>query len=307
MLLAAAFLALSPLPTSNQISARPELVEGLPLPFAAEEKGSPSTSSGQSALGGNAGQLPIHQSRLLPLPDSAIAYIPASAGPHPPLLVLLHGAGHRQLEMVQHFEAQADARGIILLAPDSRGITWDAVSVGEEPPSPDSPLANRLTHRFGDSADAKRVEAAIAALAKTVPVDRARTVLAGFSDGATFALAMGMSRAHPFAALIAWSPGIAIRTANPVRGRKVFVSHGRADPVLKFQVTCAEIVPLLQSEGAAVTFVPFDGGHDAPVWLKDTFLDAVFGRVAGSQARPLPAEVERCRGAKAEVPKLGVR
>jgi predicted esterase len=105
---------------------------------------------------------------------------------------------------------------------------------------------------------------------------------------------MGMSRDHAFDAVIAWSPGIAIRTQNPARGRRVFVSHGRSDPILKFDVTCGEIVPLLKEEGAAVTFVAFDGGHDAPVWLKDMFLDAVFGRVAGSEAPPLPPRPAAC-------------
>jgi len=267
MLLAAAFLALSQI---AQAPARPEPVEG----------------------------------RLLPLPDNAIAYIPASAPAHAPLLVLLHGAGRANAVMVQHFEAEADMRGLVLLAPVSRGVTWDAVSIAEEPPSQDSPLANRLSHRFGSSADARRVEAAIAALEKQVAVDPKRVVLSGFSDGATFALAMGMSRDYPFAAVIAWSPGIAIRTEDPAHGRRVFISHGRADPILKFQTTCSEIVPLVQSEGATVTFLPFDGGHDAPVWLKDTFLDAPFGRVAGSQAHALPTTVEKCAGAKAEVPKL---
>ena len=241
---------------------------------------------------------------LFPLAQDAVAYIPASAPAHPPLLVLLHGAGRERLLMVQHFEAQADKRGIVLLAPTSRGVTWDSVMDAEAPLSEDSPLANRQSHRFSESGDAKRVDAAIAALSKIVPVDRARTVLAGFSDGATFALAMGMSRAHPFAALIAWSPGIAITTADPARGRRVYISHGRTDPILSFATTCGEIVPLLQSEGAAVTFLPFAGGHDAPAWLKDTFLDAVFGRVAGSQAVPLPATVERCARPKAEVPRL---
>jgi len=269
MLLAAAFLALSQAPAVAQ------------------------TTTAQTAAG-----------RLLALPQDAVAYIPASAPAHPPLLVLLHGAGHRQLEMVQHFEAEADARGIVLLAPVSRGITWDAVSIAEEPPSQDSPLANRLSHRFGTSADARRVEAAIVALEKIVPIDPTRITLSGFSDGATFALAMGMSRDYPFASVIAWSPGIAIRTEDPAHGRRVFISHGRADPILKFQTTCSEIVPLVQSEGANVTFLPFDGGHDAPVWLKDTFLDAAFGRVPGSQAHALPTTVEKCAGAKAEVPKL---
>jgi predicted esterase len=236
----------------------------------------------------------VQQPGLFPLPDDAVAYVPKSAGPNPPLLVLLHGAGHRQAEMVQHFEPEADKRGIVLLAPDSRGVTWDKVLDAEAPLSVDSPISNAQSHSFGRTPDANRVEKAITDLARILPVDRARTVLAGFSDGATFALAMGMSRDHAFAAVIAWSPGIAIRTENPARGRRVFVSHGRQDPILKFEVTCGEIVPLLKSEGAEVTFVPFDGGHDAPVWLKDTFLDAVFGPVAGSEARPLPARPAVC-------------
>jgi predicted esterase len=196
--------------------------------------------------------------------------------------------------MLEHMEGEADARGIVLLAPASRGISWDSVLAAEEPPSPGSALANARARRFTGSEDANRVEAAIAALARQVPVDRARTVLAGFSDGATFALAMGMARSHAFAAVIAWSPGIAIRTTDPAHGRKVFVSHGRRDPLLRFDETCGEIVPMLQSEGAAVTFLPFDGGHEAPAGVKDAFLDALFGRVAGSLAMPLAVKAETC-------------
>lgn len=236
--------------------------------------------------------------RLIPLPGAAVAYVPSSAPAHPPLLVLLHGAGHHQAEMVEHFEAEADERGIVLLAPDSRAATWDKVLDAEAPLSVDSPISNEQSHSFGRTPDADSVEKSIADLARVVPFDRSRVVLAGFSDGATFALAMGLSRAYPFAAVIAWSPGIAIRTENPDRGRRVFVSHGRQDPVLKFEVTCGEIVPLVKSEGAALTFLPFDGGHDAPVWLKDTFLDAVFGRVPRSNAVPLPAAVSECVGAR---------
>ena len=220
------------------------------------------------------------QSRRLALADGAVAYIPASAGPNPPLLVLLHGAGHRQAEIVEHFEAEADKRGILLLAPDSRGITWDKVLDAEAPLSVDSPIANQQSHSFGRTPDADHVESAISGLAKILPFNRARIVLAGFSDGATFALAMGMSRRYPFEAVIAWSPGIAIENEDPARGRPVFISHGRQDPILKFEVTRSEIVPLVQSEGALVRFVAFDGGHDAPTWLKDEFLDAAFAASA---------------------------
>lgn len=243
-----------------------------------------------------------HQPHILTLSNEAIGYVPASAGPRPPLLVLLHGAGRRADRMIERLAAEADARGIVLLAPTSIGMTWDTVSRAEEPQSPSSTLANSLARRFSSSHDADRVEAAIAALAKTVPVDRARTVLAGFSDGATFALAMGMSRNHPFSAVIAWSPGIAIETVSPAHGRKVFVSHGRQDPVLSFNTDCAEIVPLVQSEGAAVSFLPFKGGHEMPEIAKDAFLDAVFGPVPGAPVHPLPARVERCMNARPDVP-----
>jgi len=246
--------------------------------------------------------LSVHQARILSLPDDAIGYIPANVGPHPPLLVLLHGAGRRGDRMIERLADEADARGIVLLAPTSRGPTWDAVSRAEEPPSPDSMLANSLAHRFGSSRDADRIEAAIAALAKLVPVDRGRTVLAGFSDGATFALAMGLSRSHPFSAVIAWSPGIAIETASPAHGRRVFVSHGRQDPVLSFNTDCTEIVPLVEGEGARVSFLPFDGGHEMPEIAKDAFLDATFGPLPGAPPHPLPAKVERCMSPIPDVP-----
>jgi predicted esterase len=257
-----------------------------------------SQPTAQAAAVPAAGAL-VRHARLFALPGGAVGYVPVTAGPHPPLLVLLHGAGHRQAEMVEHFEPEADERGIVLLGPDSRGVTWDKVLDAEAPLSVDSPIANAQSHSFGRTPDADRVEKAIADLAKILPVDRSRTVLAGFSDGATFALAMGMSRDHPFEAVIAWSPGIAIRTENPARGRRVYVSHGRDDPILKFGVTCSEIVPLVKSEGADLTFLPFDGGHDAPVWVKDAFLDAVFGRAGDSQARPLPAGAGPCVGGDA--------
>ena len=236
----------------------------------------------------------VHQSHLFGLPDGAVGYVPASASAHPPLLVLLHGAGHRQAEMVEHFEPEAaqarnrPPRPQLTRRHLGQGARRRGAAVGR------FPIANAQSHSFGRTPDADRVEKAIGAMARILPVDRARTVLAGFSDGATFALAMGMSRDHAFAAVI--DRGNRDPRRNPARGRRVFVSHGRSDPILKFAVTCGDIVPLLKSEGAEVTFVPFDGGHDAPVWLKDTFLDAVFGPVAGSEARPLPEGSGVCVG-----------
>lgn len=227
-------------------------------------------------------------SRLLTLPEEALAYIPASAGPAPPLLVLLHGGGRRPGWLIGQLEAAADARGIVLLAPASRGATWDVIGLARAAaPDPFGFSDPDGGYRFTRTGDSDRVERAIAALGKSVPVERARTVLAGFSDGASFALALGMARAQPFAAVIAWSPGIPIRAAAPARGRQVLISHGRSDRVIAPEIECNAIVPLLESEGAEVSFFAFDGGHQLSPPLTTLFLDATFGTAVRRQS-PAP-------------------
>lgn len=238
---------------------------------------------------------PAAQSHQLALPDEATAYVPATAGPNPPLLVLLHGAGRGSLDMIRKFAPQADKRGIVLLAPTSRGTTWDLITSALRPKGPGSAIDEKMHRHFGRSRDTDRVESAIAALRKAVPFDRSRTVLAGFSDGATFALAMGMQRAYDFSAVIAWSPGIPIESEQPARRRRVFVSHGRQDPTLHFEVDCNEIVPLLRDEGALVSFYAFEGVHEVPKAVVEAFLDASFGPAPGAAAHPLPPTPGACR------------
>ena len=236
------------------------------------------------------------QGRTLNLPDEALAYVPANAGPTPPLLVLLHGAGRASGDMIRKFAPEADRRGIVLLAPTSRGVTWDVIAINSKPPAPGSVFDERFRHVFTSTRDSERVDQAIDALGKVVPIDRKRTALGGFSDGATFALAIGMSRYSDFSAVIAWSPGIPIENPTPARGRRVFVSHGRQDTVLSFDDDCDEIVPLLKNEGAVVTFLPFDGGHEVPKSAEGAFLDAVFGPAPGAPPpAPLPAVPAQCR------------
>src|SRR5689334_10986909 len=46
---------------------------------------------------------------------------------HPaPLLILLHGATQRA-RLFERITPMADSAGVVILAPDSRGYTWDAV------------------------------------------------------------------------------------------------------------------------------------------------------------------------------------
>lgn len=60
---------------------------------------------------------------------AGLVFVPASYRPdHPaPLALLLHGAGGRGADMVMLFRRQAEARGVILVAPDSIEESWDVV------------------------------------------------------------------------------------------------------------------------------------------------------------------------------------
>jgi phospholipase/carboxylesterase len=93
-------------------------------------------------------------------------------------------------------------------------------------------------------------------------------VLGGFSQGAMVASDLAFTTSDEIAALVllsgtpvdeaTWRRGFARR-----RGLRVFVSHGRADPVLSF-AAAERFQRELADAGLAVTWVPFDGGHEIP-------------------------------------------
>lgn len=201
------------------------------------------------------------------LRDGIVGYIPPSVRPGTPapLLVLLHGASGEGALMVERFKAEADRRGLILLAPKSGGPTWDTVTLFNPnygsfakiaalpPTNPPMPFDE----------DVKRVDKALQLLLRYVAVDPNRIALAGFSDGATYALALGLKNPQLFGTVIALSPGFAYPTSSK-GGQRVFVAHGTRDRILSFGSTKREIVPNLQRHGYKVNFVRFDGGHEMP-------------------------------------------
>lgn len=189
-----------------------------------------------------------------------VLFVPGSYSPDTaaPLFVALHGAGGEG----SHWTANTDwaeSRGIVLLAPDSRSATWD-----------------RVRGSFGP--DVTFIDQALQHTFDRCRIDPARMALAGFSDGATYALSLGISNGDLFSHLIAYSPGF-LAPGRPVGEPRIFVSHGTQDDVLSVRVTRNEIVPDLRSAGYDVTYEEFDGGHEIPSAVGsaslDWFLDAV--------------------------------
>lgn len=174
-----------------------------------------------------------------------LLHVPAAGVPGPaPLVVVLHGAGGDAERGLGMLRSLADERGLVLLAPSSRGRTWDAVTDG-----------------FGP--DVAVVDRALTAVFAAVRVDAERIAVAGFSDGASYALGLGLANGRLFRRVVAFSPGFvppARRTGRP----PVFVSHGTADDVLPIDRTSREVVPALRADGYDVTYLEFDGDHGVP-------------------------------------------
>jgi phospholipase/carboxylesterase len=164
-----------------------------------------------------------------------------------PLLVLLHGAGGSGAGILKRLGAVADTAGLAVLAPDSRDGTWDAI---------------RGT--FG--ADVTFVNRALERVFDTLPVDPARVTIGGFSDGATYALSLGLINGDLFRRILAFSPGFVVEGPRGMSRDKphIFVSHGTADPILPIDRCSRVIVPALKKIGYNVTFREFAGGHTVP-------------------------------------------
>ena len=200
-----------------------------------------------------AGQLGLGDVRdgWMYVPES---YSPATAAP---LFIGLHGAGGASNDWTS-YAARAEARGMILLAPDSRSSTWDLVR-GSFGPDVDF-LDRALKHTF-----------------ERTRIDPARIALGGFSDGASYALSLGVSNGDLFSHLVAYSPGF-LRPSDPVVGKPlVYVSHGTRDGILPVSSSRNLIVPTLREDGYDVTYQEFDGGHEVPAAISESALDWFLG------------------------------
>jgi predicted esterase len=161
-----------------------------------------------------------------------------------PLVLMLHGAGGSGRGALTPFLGAADAAGLILVAPDSRGTTWDFI---RGPYGPDVAFIDRA---LGD-------------VFARCAVDPARMAIEGFSDGASYALSLGLTNGDLFGRVVAFSPCIVAPAAEVGRPR-IFLSHGTADQVLPIEGCGRRVVAQLRARGYEVEYREFDGPHTVP-------------------------------------------
>ena len=172
------------------------------------------------------------------VPSGYDASVPA------PLLLLLHGAGADSADLLPVFQPEAERTGCIVVAPDSRGATWDALLRGYGP-------------------DVAFIDRTLAHVFQRFAVDAAHVAIAGFSDGASYALSLGVANGELLRHVLAFSPGFVVPAAQ--RGApRLFVAHGTRDDVLPIDACSRRIVPALRRAGYDVHYTEFDGYHSVP-------------------------------------------
>ena len=201
---------------------------------------------------------------MLPIGGSrdSYMYVPPQYDPARPmpLLMLLHGAGGRAHDGLRMFLHLADEKGLMLLAPGSHASSWDIIT--QRAYGPDLDLAERaLTHAFQHDA-----------------VDPSRIGIGGFSDGASYALTLGVANGELFTHILAFSPGfIAPVEAHGVPA--IVISHGKHDRVLSIKACSRRLVELLRSAAYPLIYHEFDGGHEIPADQARFAIDCLTGQI----------------------------
>lgn len=202
---------------------------------------------------------------------------PAAAVPAPPLLLLLHGVGSHEGDLMGLAAALdprfyvVSARAPITLAPGA--YAWFHVEFAPTGPviNPQEAEASRITLlRFIDE------------VVQHYGVDPTQIYLLGFSQGAIISLSLALTEPKRLAGVVAMSgrvlPEVLPRMAPPeaMAGLPILVVHGTADPVLGIEYGRAardrlSVLPV------ALTYREYPMGHQVTeeslagvvAWLQD--------------------------------------
>jgi phospholipase/carboxylesterase len=170
-----------------------------------------------------------------------------------PLIVSFHGASGNAESGLYPLQSFADEAGLIILSPASRDVTWDAIASDY---GPDVALIDR---------------ALFMAFARCA-IDPGHLGIGGFSDGASYALSLGLTNGDLFTDILAFSPGF-VRPASQHGSPRIFISHGIEDRVLPIDACSRRIEPRLERAGYDVTYHEFDGPHTVPPRIAREALD----------------------------------
>lgn len=174
--------------------------------------------------------------------DGLVYVPPAYRADRPtPLVLILHGAGGNAAGGLELLHGLAEDFGLLLLAVDSRSATWDVIMKG-----------------YGR--DVQFIDHSLTQVFNTYAIDTSHLAIAGFSDGASYALSLGLTNGDLFTHVIAFSPGFMAPTGQTGEPR-IFMAHGTDDQVLPIERCSRRLAPQLREADYDLHYEEFVGPH----------------------------------------------
>ncbi len=175
----------------------------------------------------------------------SLVYIPEAAATFTkaPLVLALHGATQGAEQGIALLRKQSDEHGFVLLAPASTEGTWE------------------IEGAWGEDFDNVDLSLALSFGLRTI--DPAKLAVAGFSDGASYSLSLGLSNGDLFNAVFGFSAGY-LSEVQRIGKPPVYLSAGTQDPIFPIDRCGRAIAKSLRNDGYSVTLREFPGRHTLP-------------------------------------------
>ncbi len=158
-----------------------------------------------------------------------------------PLFVMFHGASGSAEKVMPFVTEYAHRHPFLLLLPQSTYYTWDLTVGGHGP-------------------DLERLVRALEIVSSHFAIDPAHFALAGFSDGASYALSTGLTNGELISHIIVFSGGfmnVYLKTGKP----RIFLSHSPEDEQLNIKTSALKHYADLKKQGYDIVFELFSGRH----------------------------------------------
>lgn len=175
-----------------------------------------------------------------------------------PMFTILHGAGRQDEALAKGYKNEPDERQAFFLIPRSVEPTWDLIASDGRP-------------------DLDFLEYAYDLIYRRFPIDPLQQVLVGYSDGASYAMSVGLSNSTMFSALIGWAAGFIVldpptaeqfQVAIPEPRPRIYLEYGTHDELFDYHSVAIPTRDRLQQAGFDVTFSTDEGGRH---WPSGTF------------------------------------
>ena len=175
-----------------------------------------------------------------------VLFVPKSykEGTPMPLVMMLHGFGGWG-DSQRGLFALAEELGFIVIAPESRDLTW-----GKEIP--------------GFDADVRYLGAAYRRVTSILDIDGEHVALGGQSDGAGYALTMGLAYGDVWNHLVILAGGGLIEPLRRKGKPRIFIAQGIKDTTMLPDASGRKNAAQLKKEDYDVTYREHEGGHRTP-------------------------------------------